>query len=191
MIVDLDSYLFKIIEYDPTEKPRGIVTADEWNTIMNLLLEASNYSSNALQEIVSDIYTKHELASTELGNDGSRLIGVDTIPGVTGSNVNAVLRNLKEQMDGLALGSVPDGSINSDKLSSDLDFKGTRLTFNGVPILTENYIVTSLSASNTDKQIPSAKCVYNAVTKKQDVISIGTAAPTSSTAGNIYLQYIA
>jgi hypothetical protein len=191
MIVDLDSYIFKIIEYDPTENPRGVVTADEWNTIMNLLKEASNYSSKSLQEIISDLYTAHELSSTELGNDGSRLIGVDIIPGITGTNVNEVLRNLKEQLDGVILGSIPDGSITSEKLAPNLNFTGSTLTFNTYNILTENDITTSLDSSSTDVQVPSAKSVYDLINTKQDIITIGTTVPTTSTPGNIYLQYIA
>lgn len=191
MAVDLTSYIFKIIDYDPTENPRGVVTADEWNTIMNLLKAASNYTSSSLQDIVADLYTASQLSSTELGNDGSRLIGVDVIPGVTGNNVNAVLRNLKEQLDGVTLGSLPDGSVTSEKLAPNLNFTGTSLTFNNHNILTDEYIVSSLDANSTNLQIPGAKLVYDSLQGKQDKISMGTAAPTSSTPGNIYFQYIA
>lgn len=191
MIVDLNSYIFKIIEYDPTESPRGIITADEWNTIMNLLKDASNYTSESLQEIISDLYTASQLSSTELGNDGSRLIGVDVIPGVTGSNVNEVLRDLKEQLDGVTLGSIPDGSITSEKLAPDLNFTGDTLTFNLYKLLTENDITLSLDNSSTDAQIPSAKAVYDLINTKQDKITMGTAAPNNSTPGNIYFQYTA
>lgn len=191
MAVDLTSYIFKLIEYDPTENPRGIVTADEWNTIMNLLKAASNYTSKSLQEIIADLYTASQLSSTELGNDGSRLIGVDIIPGVTGSTVNAVLRNLKEQLDAVVLGSLPDGSVTSEKLAPNLNFTGTDVTFNNHSLLTEEDIVTSLNADSTNDTIPGAKVVYNGLASKQDVITIGTAEPTASTPGNIYLQYIA
>lgn len=190
MGVNLDSYIFKIIEYDPTEKPRGVVTADEWNTIMSLLREACNYTSGSLQEIIADLYTASQLSSTELGNDGSRLIGVDIIPGVTGNNVNAVLRDLKAQIDGVVLGSLPDGSVTSDKLAPNLNFTGTSLTFNKVNIMTENYIVNAFSDSVTDKQVPGAKLTYDNFKKKQDTISIGQGNPTTSTPGNIYLQYV-
>lgn len=191
MIVDLNDYIFKIIEYDPTESPRGIITADEWNTIMNLLKDASNYTSESLQEIISDLYTASQLSSTELGNDGSRLIGVDVIPGVTGSNVNEVLRDLKEQLDGVTLGSIPDGSITSEKLAPDLNFTGDTLTFNLYKLLTENDITLSLDNSSTDAQIPSAKAVYDLINTKQDKITMGTTAPNNSTPGNIYFQYTA
>lgn len=190
MIVDLDNYIFKIIEYDPTESPRGVITADEWNTIMNLLKDASNYTNSSLQEIISDLYTAHELSSTELGNDGSRLIGVDVIPGITGTNVNEVLRNLKEQLDGVVLGSIPDGSITSEKLAPDLNFTGDTLTFNTYNILTEQNITTTLDANATNDQIPGAKSVYDLIATKQDKIPRGTTAPDANTPGDIYLQYI-
>lgn len=188
MVVDLSSYIFKIIEYDPTEKPRGIVTADEWNTIMHLLKEAVNYNSKSLQEITSDLYTASQLSSTELGNDGSRLIGIDAIPGISGTNVNDALRSLKEQLDSVVLGSIPDASITSDKLAPNLNFIGT-ITINGDRILTIGDRVISLSASSTDAQIPSAKAVWDLVATKQDKITYGTTVPNSSTPGNIYLQY--
>lgn len=191
MAVDLNSYLFQIIDYDPTEEPRGIITADEWNTIMNLLLSASNYANRSLQEIVADLYTASQLSSTELGNDGSRLIGVDVIPGVTGDNVNAVLRNLKEQLDNVVLGAIPDGSITSEKLAPNLNFTGDSLTFNNKKLLTEDDITTALDADSTNDQIPGALAVYEKIITKQDIITIGTEAPTASTPGNIYLQYIA
>lgn len=188
--VDLTKYIFPIIEYDPTENPRGIITADEWNTIMNLLLESTNYTAHALQELYADLYTASQLSSKTLGKDGARLIGVDTIPGVNGSNVNTILRNLKEQLDGVVLGSVPDNSIVSDKLAPNLNFSGDTLTFNNVNIMTENNIVNSLSSESTNTTVPGALTMYNLLSNKQDIITIGTDIPGTETPGNIYLQYI-
>lgn len=189
MPVDLDSYIFQIIEYDPTENPRGIVTADEWNTILNLLRSATNYTSKSLQEIVADLYTKTSLASTNIGTDGARLIGVDTIPGITGSDVNAVLRDLKSQLDAVTLGAIPDRSLISEKFAPDLNFTGDKLTFNDKQILTTDYVVNNLTGGETGKA-PSVKIVSDALDTKQTVITVGTAEPTASTPGNIYLQYI-
>lgn len=188
-MVDLSSYIFKIIDYDPTEKPRGVITADEWNTIMSLLLEACNYASSSLQEIVADLYTASQLSSTALGEDGSRLIGVETIPGITGDNVNAVLRDLKRQIDDTVLGSVPDGSIDSSKLAPNLNFKGDSVKFNGTDLLTTGHITKTVDNQSTDLQIPSAKTIYNLLLSKQDNIAIGTTVPGSTTPGYIYLQY--
>lgn len=189
-MVNLKDYIFKVIEYDPTENPRGVITADEWNTIMNLLKEASNYTSRSLQEIITDLYTSTQLSNTELGKDGSRLIGVDSIPGVDGVTVNEVLRNLKEQLDAVVLGSIPDKSITSEKLVDNLNFEGTSLTFNNINILTENIITDTLDSSSTNEKLPTAKTVYDLINTKQNTIAIGSAEPDTNTPGNIYLQYI-
>lgn len=190
MIVNLDDYIFPVIEYDPTENPRGIVTADEWNTIMNLLKASANYTSKALQEVFSDLYTAHELSSTTLGQDGSRLIGVDVIPGVTGRDVNAVLRDLKNQLDAVTLGSIPDGSITSEKLAPNLDFTGEEVTLNNVKLLSVNDISIDFSENSTNEQVAGAAAVYYALAEKQNNITTGTAEPTADTPGTIYLQYI-
>jgi hypothetical protein len=212
-MVDLDSYIFPIIEYDPTEKPRGIVTYDEWNTILNLLKQAVNYNSRSMQEIVSDLYTASELSSTEIGKDGSRLIGIDVIPGVVGENVNEALRNLKEQLDGVVIGNIPDNSIGSEKLMADLNFRGDTLTWNDISLVTADDIIDSfpegdlwatLVGSTTVLPdgtviklgpdvypVPTASLVYRSLKTKQDKISMGTADPDKNTPGNIYFQYIA
>ena len=208
-MVDLDSYIFPIIEYDPTEKPRGIVTYDEWNTILNLLKQAVNYNSRSMQEIVSDLYTASELSSTEIGKDGSRLIGIDVIPGVVGENVNEALRNLKEQLDGVVIGAIPDNSISSEKLMSDLNFRGNTLTWNDEMLVKISDIINEfpegdfwayVSGSVTvpglelpeyPMPVPTASLVYRSLKEKQDKISMGTADPDANTPGNIYFQYIA
>lgn len=190
MAVDLSEYIFQVIEYDPTENPRGVVTADEWNTILNLLKSASNYTSRSLQEIVADLYTKSALASKTVGADGARLIGVDVIPGVTGTNINAVLRDLKSQLDAVTLGAIPDGSLTSDKLGTNLNFTGDQVTFNNVQLVTTDYIVNTLQGNEGNKA-PSIASVNTALNTKQNVISIGEAEPNENTPGNIYLQYIA
>lgn len=190
MTVDLNSYIFPIIEYDPTENPRGIVTADEWNTIMNLLKASANYTGRSLQEVFTDLYTAHELSSTTLGQDGSRLIGVDVIPGVTGRDVNAVLRDLKNQLDAVTLGAIPDGSITSEKLAPNLNFTGDAVTFNNVKILTENDIAVDLSEDSTNDKAIGAAAVYYALGGKQNRITTGTTEPDANTSGEIYLQYI-
>lgn len=189
MAVDLDKYIFQIIEYDPTENPRGVITADEWNTILNLLKSASNYTSSALQEIVADLFTKSALASKTIGKDGSRLIGVDTIPGVNGANVNEVLRDLKNQLDAVTLGAIPDGSLTSEKLGSNLNFTGTTLTFNNVQLVTTDYIVDTVQGNESNKA-PSVRSVVEKINTKQNTINIGEAEPNGDTPGNIYLQYI-
>ena len=191
MAINLEDYIFKIIEYDPTEKPRGVVTADEWNTIMHLLKESANYSAKALQDLFGDIYTASQLSSSEFGNDGSRLIGFDGATLFGGAdNVNEALRYLKEQMEGITLGSIADGSLTSEKLAPDINLTGTP-TANNIPLLTRNDIDTSVDANSTDIRVPSSKCVYNLSIGKQDKITYGTAVPNANTPGTIYLQYMA
>lgn len=190
MPVDLNKYIFQVIEYDPTENPRGVVTADEWNTILNLLKSASNYTSKSLQEIVADLYTKSSLAAKTVGKDGARLIGIDTIPGVTGTNVNEVLRDLKSQLDAVTLGAIPDRSLVSEKFAADLNFIGDKLTFNDVQLLTTDHIVDTLAGNETNKA-PSVKSVNDSINTKQNIITIGESEPNADTPGNIYLQYIA
>ena len=193
MKVDLKSYIFEMIDYDPTENPRGIVTADEWNTILNLLKSASNYTSKSLQEIISDLFTASELNSTEPGSPGSSLIGVDPIPGLNSTldlkgNVNKALKEIVTQLLNIVLGEIPPNSVTSDKLVSDLNFTGDDVTFNDLHLLNANDIVQILNANSTAQTVPSAKVTYDALSLKQDDIQVGTSAPTSTTTGDIYLQ---
>lgn len=193
MKVDLTSYIFEMIEYDPTENPRGVVTADEWNTILNLLKSASNYTSKSLQEIVSDLYTASELSSTEPGNSGSNLIGVDPIPGLNSTldlegNVNKALKELVTQIQNVVLGEIPPNSVTSDKLVADLNFRGNDVTFNDVHLLNANDIVQTIDSQSSTSKVASAKAIYDSLVLKQDDIKVGTSAPTSSTSGDIYIQ---
>ena len=193
MKVDLKSYIFEMIDYDPTENPRGIVTADEWNTILNLLKSASNYTSKSLQEIISDLFTASELNSTEPGSPGSSLIGVDPIPGLNSTldlkgNVNKALKEIVTQLQNIVLGEIPPNSITSDRLVSDLNFRGNDVTFNDMHLLNANDIVQVLNADSTAQTVPSAKATYDALSLKQDDIQVGTSAPTSATTGDVYLQ---
>lgn len=191
--VDLGSYVFEVIEYDPTENPRGVVTSDEWNTILGLLKSSSNYTSKTLQEVFTDLYTAHELSSTEPGASGASLIGLEPIAGLTSTldlkgNVNEALKELVLQIKDIALGAIPPNSIGSNQLESDLNFTGDTLTFNDIPILTEDYIAQSINSDSTDKTLASSKAIYNSLTLKQNNIEIGEEAPNENTEGNVYIQ---
>jgi hypothetical protein len=191
--VDLDSYIFELIEYDPTEDPRGIVTAEEWNTILNLLKSSTNYTSKSLQEIVQDLYTATELSSTTPGESGAALIGVEPIAGLTSTlalegNVSEALKEIVQQMQNIALGEIPAGSLTAEKFAPNLNFTGDRLTFNDFQILTQNDIVQELNEDSSDKKVLSALASYNFLNEKQDNILVGTAAPNEDTKGNIYIQ---
>lgn len=191
--VDLDSYIFELIEYDPTEDPRGIVTAEEWNTILNLLKSSTNYTSRSLQEIVQDLYTATELSSTNPGESGAALIGVEPIAGLPSTlalegNVSEALKEIVQQMQNIALGEIPAGSLTAEKFAPNLNFIGDKLTFNDFQILTQNDIVQELNKDSSDKKVLSALASYNFLSEKQDNILVGTAAPNEDTKGNIYIQ---
>ena len=191
--VDLDSYIFELIEYDPTEDPRGIVTAEEWNTILNLLKSSTNYTSKSLQEIVQDLYTATELSSTTPGESGAALIGVEPIAGLTSTlalegNVSEALKEIVQQMQNIALGEIPAGSLTAEKFAPNLNFTGDKLTFNDFQILTQNDIVQELDENSSDKKVLSALASYNFLNEKQDNILVGAAAPNENTKGNIYIQ---
>jgi hypothetical protein len=191
--VDLDSYIFELIEYDPTEDPRGIVTAEEWNTILNLLKSSTNYTSKSLQEIVQDLYTATELSSTTPGESGAALIGVEPIAGLTSTlalegNVSEALKEIVQQMQNIALGEIPAGSLTAEKFAPNLNFTGDKLTFNDFQILTQNDIVQELDENSSDKKVLSALASYNFLNEKQDNILVGTSAPNEDTKGNIYIQ---
>lgn len=193
MNVDLKSYIFEVITYDPTENPRGVVTSDEWNTILSLLKSASNYTSKSLQEIVSDLYTAHELSSTAPGESGAALIGVEPIAGLTSTmdlkgNVNKALKELVSQIQNIVLGDIPPDSITSEKFSTNLNFRGEKLTFNDIQLLTEGYIKQAIDTQSSVKDVASAKAIFDSLLLKQDNILIGEDEPTEDLEGNIYIQ---
>lgn len=193
MNVDLKSYIFEVIAYDPTENPRGVVTSDEWNTILSLLKSASNYTSKSLQEIVSDLYTAHELSSTAPGESGAALIGVEPIAGLSSTmdlkgNVSKALKELVSQIQNIVLGDIPPDSITSDKFSTNLNFRGEKLTFNDIQLLTEGYIKQAINNQSSLKDVASAKAIFDSLLLKQDNILIGENEPTEDLEGNIYIQ---
>lgn len=57
------------------------------------------------------------LQATTAGDSGAKNLGVSTISGVTGANIQAVLEDLKLQINGAVAGSIPDGSITQAKLA--------------------------------------------------------------------------
>lgn len=189
MTVDLNKYVFPVIEYDPTENPRGVVTADEWNTIMNLLKESTSYTNKALQEIITDLFTASQLKSKEAGKSGAKLIGLAAVQALGDkTDVESALLYLKEQIKQSQVKPV-DESIESNHLQADLDLKGTP-TIEGQKILTSQDITDTLNATSTNTQAAGAASVFNLVQTKQDTITIGTTEPTEETPGTVYLQYL-
>jgi hypothetical protein len=60
------------------------------------------------------------LQSTSTGDSAAKAIGIEAVTGVTGANLLDVVKNLKAQIDGVALGSIPDASIAFAKFNTDL-----------------------------------------------------------------------
>jgi hypothetical protein len=58
------------------------------------------------------------LAATTADDSGAANVGVEAITGVTGANVQAILEDLKEQIDASNLGEIGDGSLTDEKLSA-------------------------------------------------------------------------
>ncbi len=56
-----------------------------------------------------------------LAVDAAAQIGTSPIEGVAGTNVQEMLASLKQAVDGVALGAIPDGSVTPAKLSGDVN----------------------------------------------------------------------
>jgi hypothetical protein len=61
-------------------------------------------------------FTEGEMGSAVANNSGSRLVGSETISGVNGNTVYTQLLDMKSQLDNVATGGLPDGSIQKAKL---------------------------------------------------------------------------
>lgn len=57
------------------------------------------------------------LKGTTVGDSGAKNLGVSPISGVVGTNTQAILEDLKLQINGAVAGSIPDGSITQAKLA--------------------------------------------------------------------------
>lgn len=60
------------------------------------------------------------LEENTLGSSAAESIGCGAISGVSGTKIRAMLVDLKSQIDGVALGSIPDGSIAAVKMAADM-----------------------------------------------------------------------
>lgn len=191
MEVNLENYIFPVIDYDPTENPRGVITADEWNTITNLLKTSINYTNKALQDIFKDMYTASQLSSKTIGKDGARLISVnypneEDLPGV--SNVAEALLYLKGQIKESTISGLTDGIVESRHLSAGISLPADA-TINGKQFITADQFTTEVSEDSTAEQIVGADTLYELFKTKQDTIVYGTAEPDANTPGTIYFQY--
>lgn len=68
-------------------------------------------------DIIKQLISELESAT---GTSGAENIGSKAIDGVTGTTVHAQLADLKSKIDALVAVSVPDGSIDNDKLATDV-----------------------------------------------------------------------
>ena len=68
----------------------------------------------------ANVYTKAEINSTTPSSSGTEILGARAITGVTGSTAYAQIGDLKTQIDGVVLGSIPDDSLTNAKLGTDL-----------------------------------------------------------------------
>ena len=191
MEVNLENYIFPVIDYDPTENPRGVITADEWNTITNLLKTSINYTNKALQDIFKDMYTASQLSSKTIGKDGARLISVnypDDLPEV--NNVGEALLYLKGQIKESIEDNLVDGIVESRHLHAGISLPADA-TINGKQFITADQFTTEVSEDSTAEQIVGADTIYELFKTKQDTIVYGTAEPDTNTPGTIYFQYTA
>lgn len=69
---------------------------------------------NALHGLIDD------LLSIQAGDSGARNIGVEPIEGLPGATVFEVLSSVKQALTTIVLGTVPDNTINNDKLTTDI-----------------------------------------------------------------------
>lgn len=68
----------------------------------------------------ANIYTKAEINSTTPTTSGTEILGARAITGVTGVTAYAQIGDLKTQIDGVVLGTIPDASLTDAKLGTDI-----------------------------------------------------------------------
>lgn len=73
---------------------------------------------NELKAVLNSLIDS--LQATTAGDSGAKNLGVSTISGVTGANIQAVLEDLKLQINGAVAGSIPDGTITQAKLAFEI-----------------------------------------------------------------------
>jgi len=91
------------------------------------------------------------LEENTLGSSGAENIGCGAIAGVVGTKVRDMLVSLKTQLDGVALGAVPDDSLTETKMAADMkkDIAGGVLSYDA--FLTDSSTATKrdINAYNT------------------------------------------
>lgn len=85
------------------------------------------------------------LEENTLGSSGAESLGCAAIAGVTGTKVRAILVDLKDQIDAIVLGSIPDASITAAKMDADMqkDIAGGILSY-------DTFVTDSSTATKRD-----------------------------------------
>jgi hypothetical protein len=88
-------------------------------TSIQALLESAKTLIDTKSD-TTNVYTKAEINSTTPSTSGTEILGARAITGVTGATAYAQIGDLKTQIDGVVLGSIPDNSLTNAKLGTDL-----------------------------------------------------------------------
>ena len=100
----------------------------------------------------TNVYTKAEINSTTPSTSGTEILGARAITGVTGATAYAQIGDLKTQIDGVVLGSIPDDSLTNAKLGTDIKVGSlAALTTTDKTSITNaiNELVTTTSATTS------------------------------------------
>jgi hypothetical protein len=95
------------------------------------------YKSGAWKDISSANVTKAELANTTSGNAGAKLIGVASIAGISGNNVQDVLENLKNYVDSVKqnLDIKKAVRVATTSAEANIDIDNAPLVIDGVTLV--------------------------------------------------------
>lgn len=87
---------------------------------------ALDSQSNELKVVLNNLIDS--LQSQVADNSGAENIGIQSITGVTGANVQSALEDLRLQINAAVAGSIPDGSITQAKLAFQIASDDTAVT---------------------------------------------------------------
>lgn len=88
-------------------------------TSVQALLESAKTLIDTKSD-TTNVYTKAEINSTTPSSSGTEILGARAITGVTGATAYAQIGDLKTQIDGVVLGTIPDNSLTNVKLGTDI-----------------------------------------------------------------------
>lgn len=134
---------------DLADKPNATMTAAQVKAQFDAAPDELRLAFNALID---------DLSSVVDGDSGADNVGATTIVGLTGGSVQSLLEalktlddsnfsNLQNQINGVVLGQVPDGSITKPKLSPSLQTSIDAIATNTTNITSNT---NSISSSQTN-----------------------------------------